>query len=272
MSLLELCSHLTIIVNSSFYECGLGTVAGGLKYSGQLVLIGTINVQKTTIVPFTKKWVLSGLKPLVLGNAEISLVRTTKYLGVTFEQRLTANQCTKNSTHNATIVLVNCEECMENIWVWTLKLFHAYTKMWKGPQRSVTVNQNFVVRYNRSIKNHLITTMLGCYKGHAYNSNCSSWGHLKPYISEYTSTGKRQVCHLKSNGGTTPKELCLWHRSPKVTSIGKQWWKSRNANYYRAEKSENRNLPCSLKWCGTRMVLKPKGESAPVSIGLSRQH
>jgi ribonuclease HI len=76
----------------------------------------SINPLKTVIVPFTKKRVLPGLTPPILDNIIIPFSTEAKYLGVTFDQKLTWNPHFKRLKHRATTALGRCRRLCGKNW------------------------------------------------------------------------------------------------------------------------------------------------------------
>ncbi|CAG9813258.1 unnamed protein product [Phaedon cochleariae] len=76
----------------------------------------TVNPLKTTIVVFTKKKVLRGLKPPVLNGVEIPIAQEVKYLGVIFDHKLTWNQHLQKIIQKSTIALNLCRRMCGKNW------------------------------------------------------------------------------------------------------------------------------------------------------------
>ena len=76
----------------------------------------SINPLKTTVVTFTRKRALEGLKSLVLNGVEIPCTCEAKYLGVIFDQKLTWNAHIQKVTQKATIALGRCRQMCGKNW------------------------------------------------------------------------------------------------------------------------------------------------------------
>ena len=76
----------------------------------------SVNAKKTQIVPFTRKRALQGLKPPVLAGTEIPFAKEVKYLGITFDQKLTWKTHILNTAKKASIALGRCRRMCGKNW------------------------------------------------------------------------------------------------------------------------------------------------------------
>lgn len=76
----------------------------------------SINAQKTQIIPFTNKKKLQGIKPLSVGGIKVPLGSEVKYLGITFDQKLTWKAHISNIAKKATMALGRCRRMCGKNW------------------------------------------------------------------------------------------------------------------------------------------------------------
>lgn len=76
----------------------------------------TVNPLKTTIVNFTKKKRLTGLKPIALNGVVIPYALEAKYLGVIFDHKLTWNQHIQKITQKSTVSFNICRKMCGKNW------------------------------------------------------------------------------------------------------------------------------------------------------------
>ncbi len=76
----------------------------------------SINPQKTTVIPFTKRRSLPGFRILSLGGRELEVSREVKYLGITLDSTLRWNRHMELTLSKATKALMVCRRLAGRSW------------------------------------------------------------------------------------------------------------------------------------------------------------
>lgn len=76
----------------------------------------SVNPHKTSVVPFTKRVKLDGLRPIVMDGVTINLSSEVKYLGVTLDKRLNWNPHLRRVLEKAKLSYWTCRRLLGTTW------------------------------------------------------------------------------------------------------------------------------------------------------------